>query len=106
MSGSMAREKTGEPDRRPPGASVSARSAKVIVALGLAAVVAAAVWLVVSARKPGSLSGRSRGVRLLTIDRPFPAGGRFASDPYIGTRVCGECHPGEAALHSRCGHAQ
>jgi hypothetical protein len=39
------------------------------------------------------------------VNRPFPADGRFAQDPYVGPRVCGECHPGEAALYSRCGHA-
>jgi hypothetical protein len=44
-------------------------------------------------------------VRLLTVDRPFPAGGRYPSDPYIGSKVCAECHPGEAALYARSGHA-
>jgi hypothetical protein len=52
------------------------------------------------------VAGRFRGVRLIGIDRPFPAGGRFASDPYIGSRVCAECHPGESALHARSGHAR
>jgi hypothetical protein len=76
-----------------------------VVALGLAAIVAAALWLVVTARRARPVGGRSSGLRLLTFDRPFPAQGRFASDPYIGSRVCAECHPGEAALHSRSGHA-
>src|SRR5690242_9578544 len=106
MSGSIASAETEGPAPRARVVAVAARPARFIVALSLAAVVAAGLWLVVTARKPGSMSGRSRGVRLLTIDRPFPAGGRFASDPYIGPRVCGECHPGEAAEHSRCGHAQ
>jgi Cytochrome c554 and c-prime len=44
-------------------------------------------------------------VRLLTSERPFPAEGRFALDPYVGPKVCAECHPGEAAAHSRSGHA-
>jgi hypothetical protein len=44
-------------------------------------------------------------VRLLTWDRPFPAEGRFAQDPYVGPKVCAECHPAEAALYSRSGHA-
>jgi hypothetical protein len=77
-----------------------------IIVLSLAAVVAAAVWVVVAVPRSRSTSERSRGVRLLTIDRPFPAGGRFASDPYTGSQVCAECHAGEAALHSRSGHAR
>src|SRR5437660_6986223 len=101
MSGSIARAKTDGSDPRPPSVANAARRAQMIVALGLAGVAAAGLWLVVTARKPGPMAVRSRGVRLLTIDRPFPAGGRFASDPYIGTRVCAECHPGEAAQHSR-----
>ena len=52
------------------------------------------------------LPGTYRTVRLLTIDRPFPAEGRFAGDPYVGSRACAECHPAEAALHSRSGHAR
>jgi hypothetical protein len=44
-------------------------------------------------------------VKLLTVDRPFPGEGRFESDPYISPRACAECHPGEAASHSRSGHA-
>ena len=48
----------------------------------------------------------SKGVRLLTLDRPFPAEGRYPSDPYVGPQVCAECHPGESALYARSGHAQ
>ena len=65
-----------------------------------------AVWLMLTASPSGTTAGRTRGVRLLTLDRPFPAGGRYPADPYIGPRVCGECHPGESALHVRSGHAQ
>ena len=43
---------------------------------------------------------------LLTVDRPFPDGGRFPGDPYIGPKACLECHPGECALYSRSGHAR
>jgi hypothetical protein len=28
------------------------------------------------------------------------------ADPYVGARTCRECHPGEAALHDRSGHAR
>ncbi len=43
---------------------------------------------------------------MLTLDRTFPPGGRYPSDPYIGPRVCAECHPGESALYDRSGHAR
>jgi hypothetical protein len=43
---------------------------------------------------------------LLGVDRPFPAVGRFPADPYVGSKVCAECHPGESALHDRSGHAR
>src|SRR5262249_3958985 len=42
----------------------------------------------------------------LTVDREFPARGRYPSDPYVGPRVCAECHPGESALHARSGHGR
>src|SRR5262245_31757450 len=106
MSGSMARRETDGPVPRPRAVAVAARPAGMVMALGLAAIVAAALWVVVTARRARPVAGRSGGVRLLTVDRPFPAGGRFASDPYIGSQVCAECHPGEAALHSRSGHAR
>jgi hypothetical protein len=105
MSGSTARENTAGSDARARGVSHPARRARVIVALGLAAVVAAGVWLVVAARRSQPGPRRSRGPRLLTVDRPFPPGGRFPSDPYVGSRACAECHPGESALHARSGHA-
>jgi hypothetical protein len=65
----------------------------------------AAVSLVYSARHPRPLATRLRDVRLLTVDRSFPAAGRFANDPYIGPSACAECHPAQAALHSNSGHA-
>jgi Cytochrome c554 and c-prime len=105
MSGSPVRQIPAGPDRRSPDAASSARPATVIVALGMVTVVAAALWVLFAATGTSRLRGRVRGVQLLTIDRPFPAGGRFVSDPYIGSKVCAECHPGEAALHSRSGHA-
>jgi hypothetical protein len=69
-------------------------------------VVLAAIWLMVAATRFETRTGRSRNVRLLTLDRPFPRAGRFAADPYAGPQICADCHPGEAALHSRSGHAQ
>lgn len=50
-------------------------------------------------------TGVTKGVRIVDVNRPFPAGGRFPSDPYIGSKVCAECHPGESAAHSRSGHS-
>src|SRR5262249_33849202 len=107
MSGSMAREGSTGPDARPQEASVSVPGASVAVALGVAAIAAAVFWVIWTTARFQSRpkAGRSRSVRLLTLDRPFPTEGRIASDPYIGSKVCAECHPGEAALHSRSGHA-
>lgn len=34
------------------------------------------------------------------------ASGREPNGPYIGSKVCRECHPGESALFSRSGHAR
>ncbi|HZW29555.1 MAG TPA: cytochrome c3 family protein [Isosphaeraceae bacterium] len=101
----MARQETGGPDPKHQRGAVSPRRAGMVIALGLAATAAAALWVAVTAGRTRPVTGRLRNVRLLTFDRPFPEGGRFASDPYIGSHVCAECHPGEAALHSRSGHA-
>ncbi|MFI5454448.1 MAG: multiheme c-type cytochrome [Isosphaerales bacterium] len=101
----MARDDAARPDPRPQADPVSTRAARVILALGLAAVVSAALWVAFAAKRSGPAARRSRGVKLLTVDRPFPAGGRFVTDPYVGPQVCSECHPGEAALYSRSGHA-
>jgi Cytochrome c554 and c-prime len=101
----MAREDTARPGSRPPAGSVAARPARVILALCLATVVLAGFWLVFASKRSQFAVPRSSGVKLLTIDRPYPSGGRFESDPYVGPQVCSECHPGEAALYSRSGHA-
>src|SRR4051812_23462111 len=104
MTDSMGRGDTVEDDPRRPGPSASSRRAGAVLGLGLLAIFAAASWLVFTARGPRTAAGRPRAVSLLGIDRPFPAEGRFASDPYIGSRACSECHPGESALQSRSGH--
>ncbi len=105
MAEMVARDQPDSP-APPAGLSASVRRARRITILILAAVVVCAVWLMLTASPSGTTAGRTRGVRLLTLDRPFPAGGRYPADPYIGPRVCGECHPGESALHVRSGHAQ
>jgi hypothetical protein len=86
--------------------SAAARRAKMISALALAAIVGAGFWVAFTASRSRVTSGPTKGVRLLTLERPFPAEGRYPSDPYIGPRVCAECHPGEFALHARSGHAR
>jgi len=77
----------------------------VVVVVSLAAVVVAIFWLILTANHPGSQAQPGEAKRLLTVDRPFPGEGRFPGDPYVGPQVCAECHPGEAALHARSGHA-
>jgi hypothetical protein len=101
----MSREDTSGSDSWPHSVGGRSRRAAMILGLSLAAVGVAASWLVFVATRRQPL-GRPRGaVRLLTIDRPFPAEGRYPGDPYAGSRVCAECHPGETALHSGSGHA-
>jgi hypothetical protein len=105
MAGTMARDDLNSPGP-PRGLPVAARRARLIMVPTLAAVAAGAAWVMFTGSPPGTVAGQARGVRLLTLDRAFPAGGRYPADPYIGPRVCAECHPGESALHVRSGHAQ
>jgi hypothetical protein len=82
-----------------------------VLLAGMAGLLAAAAWLVLVAGKPVSQQSIKRSVessnaiRLITFDRPFPAEGRFVADPYIGSRICADCHPAESAMHSLSGHA-
>jgi hypothetical protein len=102
MVGMMARDGTSNfQSRRGPDAADRGR---IVTALALAAVVGAGMWTVFDAKR--SEAGRTRGVRLLTLERPFPAEGRYPSDPYVGPRVCAECHPGAYALYARSGHSR
>ncbi len=101
----MAREDIAGPGSSTRSVVVRSRRPTVIVCLSFAALGGAASWLVFSANRLQPFVGRTGAVRLLTVDRPFPAEGRFPGDRYAGTRVCSECHPAEAALHSRSGHS-
>jgi hypothetical protein len=82
-----------------------------VLLAGITVLVSATAWLVFVAGKAvppeaANLPARpSNVIRLITFDRPFPPEGRFVADPYIGSRVCAECHPAENAMHSRSGHA-
>jgi hypothetical protein len=87
------------------GGHRSNRPAAVIALLGCMALVLASVWVYWSVQNSRERASRSRMVRLLTEDRPFPPEGRFIRDPYAGPRSCAECHPGESALYSRSGHS-
>src|SRR5262249_52754696 len=73
-------------------------------AIGLAAIAGAALWMALGVDRSGP--GRIRGLELLTLERPFPAGGRYPGDPYVGPQACAECHPGESAFHAGSGHAR
>ncbi|MGP0070193.1 MAG: hypothetical protein ACLQGP_42165, partial [Isosphaeraceae bacterium] len=104
MAVNTAREATN--GTGPPREPDAARRAKPIVVLALVALVGAGSWVVLTAHRSGVAARPSKGVRLLTLERPFPAEGRYASDPYIGPKVCAECHPAQSALHVRSGHGQ
>jgi hypothetical protein len=103
MAGMMTRDGTSGPDS-PRGAPDVTRRARIVTLLAFAAIVGAGIWMVFDANR--SRAGRFRGVRLLTLERPFPAEGRYPTDPYVGPRVCAECHPAEFALYTRSGHSR
>jgi Cytochrome c554 and c-prime len=105
MSGDTVRANSEGLDREAPHFSVRVWPVRIVLGSSVVLVAMAASWLVYSAKHPRSVSAVYRSGRLLTVDRPFPAAGRFAGDPYVGPRACAECHPAEAALHSRSGHA-
>ena len=86
--------------------AVSARPARVVLITSMAALLGAIVWLGFSARGVKPAMARFRPVRLLTIDRPFPAEGRFVQDPYVGPQIARSAIPGKRRLHSRSGHAR
>ena len=85
------------PDRRRGERSTGSRRKRVLLTfVGLIAVIGLAwVW-------------RVRSVVPRAETREF--GSKSGVDPtyalYVGEQVCSECHPGEAALHSRSGHAR
>jgi predicted CXXCH cytochrome family protein len=91
------------PRSRPP--APGSRRPRAVIAISVLALLLAAGWVIVTANRTDTRSHRGVLDRLLTVDRPFPADGRFPGDPYIGSKICAECHPGEAALHARSGHA-
>ncbi len=88
-------------------ATAATRRVVFIGGTGLAALAAAAAWFLFAANDPPPRPApRGRTMSLLTVDRPFPDGGRFPGDPYIGPKACLACHPGECALYSHSGHAR
>jgi predicted CXXCH cytochrome family protein len=105
MAGSMVREDGTGQELRGRFTAGFPLPARIILVATILALAATACWMVWTVRQSRSMARRSRQVRLLTFDRPFPPAGRYDSDPYVGSSVCSECHPGEAALHARSGHA-
>jgi hypothetical protein len=63
-----------------------------LLLFGFAVLVASLFGVIVAATRP----------RAFTTDS---AGLRFLSDPYVGSKACAECHPGEEAHYVRSGHA-
>ncbi len=105
MSSDLVGENTERFDHDAPNVRRPAIPVKAVLGASVAAVAIAVSWLVYSAKpaQPGSVT--SLASRRPIVSQPFPVGGRFEGDPYIGHHVCAECHPAEAALHSRSGHA-
>ena len=76
-----------------------------VILIALIAISMALGWVVWVADRNSLFDGRGGISRRLQVARDVPPQGRFAGDPYIGTHVCGECHPGEYALFTGSGHA-
>src|SRR5439155_23785135 len=104
-AGSMARDET--PESVPQTGPLPSRPRRPLAILGVGAVATllAAGWVALNALWTEPRLRRAGAGGLLTVDRPFPAEGRFPGDPYIGSKACAECHPGEFALYTRSGHA-
>jgi hypothetical protein len=72
----------------------STRRSTVITAVGCAVAVVAMVswfWL-----ESAAVRRRASARRVVSV----------VGDNYVGSKACQECHPGEASLHTRSGHAQ
>jgi hypothetical protein len=106
MPDSMPVQKKAGSNPKPAISGSRVRRARLIITFGLAALLGAGLWVVFSAKRSRPGTDTSHYVRLLTQERPFPSDGRFPNDPYAGPRACAECHPAEAALFSRSGHAK
>jgi hypothetical protein len=91
--------------RTNPGLATRPARARSMIVLGMLATLAAASWVVWNADRDKRFDGRGGLSAYLDITRDVPHGGRFAGDPYIGSKACAECHPGEYALFTRSGHA-
>jgi len=103
MAASMAHDDRREPPSETGPSETSPRRLLAILLLGVLPILLAAAWVAVTVT--GMLPGRIAAENILTVDRPFPSQGRFPGDPYVGSRACAPCHPGESALHARSGHS-
>jgi hypothetical protein len=90
-------------NRNPPAGLPVARA---VVIFGLLGTLAAAAWIARAVVRNDRLDGRGGLSTLLRVDRDVPEGGRYPGDPYVGSRACAECHPGEYALFTGSGHAR
>jgi hypothetical protein len=67
---------------------------------------AAMTWVVRNAFRADRFDGRGGLSPFLKVSTDFPVGGRYPGDPYIGSKSCAGCHPGEYALFTGSGHAR
>jgi hypothetical protein len=99
----MTLDAHSRPDHLRPRAS--AKPARAVVVLGLLGTFVAVAWVAWNAVQQGRLDGRGGLSPFLKVSRDVPAGGRYPGDPYIGSKACAACHPGEYALFTGSGHA-
>jgi hypothetical protein len=104
-AGSMARDDRSLSDSETGSLATNRCRLLAILVMGVLPLLLAAAWVAVTAIRARSGVGRLAAEHLLTVDRPFPAEGRFPGDPYVSSKACASCHPGESALHARSGHA-
>ena len=104
MAGSMAREddKGRIAAAGPPG---SRRSVRVILVATVVALASAAYWIVSTVRQAGRWPDGHTRFSFSRSTGHSRLQGRYPADPYVGSSVCSECHPGKAALYARSGHS-
>ena len=78
--------------RRPP-----AWEAAALIGGGLALIVAMVV---------GAWWSSEGGRPAFSVEVPGSTRARTPAGPYVGSKVCGECHPSESATYERSGHAR
>jgi hypothetical protein len=79
---------------------------RVMMFIGILLILFAFGWVAWSAGLWAPADPRGGLTPMLTVSEDLPPQGRYAADPYIGSKACQECHPGEYAYFSNSGHSR